>query len=94
MSKIVGTNSFEDNRFKTISDFEDCMIRGGEVEFVCNDKKYNITHCQSGEIGISEAFKQETEKLCKSADEILEYMIDGVRLRDIITEVKVWVRTI
>ena len=34
MSKIIGTNTPEDNRFKTISDFKDCMIRCGEVEFV------------------------------------------------------------
>ena len=27
-------------------------------------------------------------------DDVLEYMIDGVRLRDVITEVTVWDRTI
>lgn len=80
--------------FETISDFKFCMQYGGEVEFSWNGKSYSITHRQSGEIGISEAYKQETEKLCEDADEVLEYIIDGVRLRDIITEVEVTDRTI
>ena len=45
-------------------------------------------------IAIYEARKPETEKICKDADEVLEYLIDGVRLRDIITEVWVIERTI
>ena len=37
---------------------------------------------------------EETEMWCDSADEVLEYRIDGVRLGDIITEVEVSDRTI
>jgi len=89
----VGTNSSEENRFKTISDFKDCMIRNGEVEFEWNEKIYSITHPQNG-ISISEANKQDTEKICFNADEVMEYLVDGVKLRDIITQVKVLARTI
>lgn len=94
MYTIVQANSPEENRFKTISEFKDCVIRGGEIEFAWNKKSYSITQRLSGEIGISEAYRQDTEKLCKSADEVLEYLIDGVRLRNIITEVEVTERTI
>ena len=37
---------------------------------------------------------ERTEKWCDSADEVLEYIIDGDRLRDIITKVDVTSRTI
>jgi len=87
-------NDPETYRFKTISEFKWCMYCHGEVEFVWNDRIYSITHRASGEIGISEAYKQETEKLCKDADEVLEYLVDGTRLREIITQVEVTDRTI
>ncbi len=86
-------NSPEENRFKSFDDFEDCMIRGGEVEFIYNKKIYSITH-YDGKTGICEAYKPETEFLGDTADEILEYIIDGVKLRDIITKVEVIIRTI
>jgi len=78
--------------FESISDFKWCMRRNGEVEFVWNEKTYSIVHPIDG-ILIAEAYKQETEKLCNDADEVLEYLIGGVRLREIITEVKVMDRT-
>ncbi|MCL2014505.1 MAG: DUF4417 domain-containing protein [Oscillospiraceae bacterium] len=79
--------------FETISNFKWCMKANGEVQFKWNDKIYSIVHPIDG-ILITEAYKSETEKLCKDADDVLEYVIDGVRLRDIITKVKVTARTI
>lgn len=93
VKNIIQCNSTEENRFVSLGDFEDCMIRGGEVEFVWKDKIYSITHTDS-KISISEVFKQETERLYNIADEALEFKVDGVRLRDIITEVEVTNRTI
>ena len=89
---IVGTNSFEENGFKTISDFKDCIIRNGEVEFEWDGRNYSITH--PDKISISEANKRETEKLCSTADEVLEYKVGDTSLRDVITQVTVWSRTI
>lgn len=105
MSKIIEKNSLEDNRFKTISDFKWCVNSGGEIEieFEYNDRVFGIfpklkRTSESGmQMLICEKFvdnQQKTEKWCKDADEILEYMIDGKRLRDIITKVKVTDRTI
>lgn len=93
MSVIVGMNTPEDNRFKTISDFKWCMKSGGEVEFVWDNNTYNIVHDPDG-IVIYEAHKGETECKYQTADEVLEYLVKGIRLRDIITEVEVTERTI
>ena len=87
-------NTLEDNRFKTISDFKWCVECGGEVEFIWNGLKYNITHRDGGVISISQAYRQDTEKLCRSADEVLEHMVGDDRLRDVITQVTVLDRTI
>ena len=46
--------------------------------------------CQAGSVGVN----ARTEKWCDTADEILEYMVGGDRLRDVITQVNVWERII
>ena len=104
MSEIIGPNSFEDNRFKCISDFKDCMCRGGEVQFewkgvdyscsgcICPGpgQKPRMVICQSGSMEVN----ARTEMWGDTADDILEYMVGDDRLRDVITQVKVWERTI
>lgn len=104
MKTIVASNTFEDDRFKTISDFKWCMKRGGEVQFEWKGTMYGcfgsvspvvgaapkMVICQAGSAEVNTG----TEKWCDSADEILEYMVGGDRLRDVITQVKVWERTI
>ena len=86
-------NSIEQNRFKTISEFKECLIRGGEIEFQWNGTNYAVSS-YSGKIGISEAYRQDTEKLCDTPDEVLEYMVGNDCLRDVITQVTVLERTI
>lgn len=104
MAIWVGTNGFEDNQFKTIRDFKQCMRRGGEVQFEWNGVMYCCFGCMEPSPGagtcmvIAQAGSAEattrTEKWCDTADEILEYMVGGDRLRGVITQVKVWERTI
>jgi hypothetical protein len=79
--------------FQTISEFKWCMKAHGELEFVWNNKSYSITHpygkislCQGNHY--AEAFDAETP------DEILDCLIDGIKLCDIITKVKVIDRTV
>ena len=93
-STIVPANTPEQNCFKTIRDFKDCIRWGGEVEFSWNGIIYDVTHCRSGEISIAAAYQQNTEKLCATADEALDYMVGNDRLRDVITKVTVLDRTI
>lgn len=104
MSTLVGTNSLEDNRFKTISDFKWCMKRGGEVQFDWKGVSYCCFGCvrqnpgQAPRMVICQAGTAEvnarTEKWCDTPDELLEYMVGGDRLRAVITQVTAWERTI
>jgi len=103
MNIFVGTNSFEDNRFKSISDFRQCVNRGGEVEFEWKGLSYGIcpklrrTPDGPLQMLISQIYIDDpaaTEMWCDTADEVLEYIVGGDRLRDVITQVKVWNRTI
>lgn len=103
MNTFLTPEYLEQNRFKTISDFKDCMIRGGEVEFVWNDKTFGVfpllnkTPTSPTQILITRVYVDDpgpTEMWCDTADDVLEYRIDGDRLRDIITKVKVTSRTI
>ena len=63
------------------------------MEFAWNGITYNITH-RKGKIAISVSYRQETEKLCDTADEVLDYMVGEERLREVITQVTVTDRTI
>lgn len=103
MSKMIGQNSPEESRFKTISDFKWCVTHGGEVQFEWKGKSFAIfpklqkTPNSSVQLLIVQIYvdnQKETEKWCDTADEVLEYVIDGDRLRDIITQVEVIDRTI
>ena len=86
-------NTYEDNRFKTISEFNECIIRGGEVEFTWQGINYSVTS-YADKISISQFYSQETERLFDTPDEALEYMVGEDRLRDVITQVTVIERTI
>lgn len=100
----IRNNSLEENRFKSISDFKDCMNRGGEVEFEWK----GILYCCFGNISIgpnrqrkmvigqagSVEVNTQTEMLGDTPDDILEYMVGDDRLRDVITQVTVYGRTI
>lgn len=85
-------NSEEDNRFKTISEFKECIIRGGEPVFVWNGNEYGVCFADSGYcIARTDGT---SEKMCSTPDSVLEYTLDGDRLRDIITRVTVVSRNI
>lgn len=99
----------EEDRFKTISEFKWCVDCGGEVEFKWKGKLYSITHPE-GRINIGEGcyekdgkyynmnshaeYSQNDDMWGDTADEILEYIVSGDKLRDVITQVDVIVRTI
>lgn len=95
--------SNQDLRFHTISEFKWCMLQGGEVEFWVGERAFGVFPLQNrtpespDQILIVEKHvdnQKKTEFWADTADEALEYLIDGVRLRDIITKVEVTDRTI
>ena len=91
---IVSSNSPEQNRFTTISDFKTCMRWHGEVEFTWNEKLSALRTAAMEKSVFPLANQEETEKLCNTSDEVLEYMVGADRLRDVITQVTVLDRTI
>ena len=83
----------EEMRFKTISDFKWLIKHGAEIEIEWNDKIYFINQ-PAGKISINEEGNYLEAKDYEAADEALEHIIDGQKLRKIIIKVKVWIRTI
>ncbi len=109
-TKIKEVSAFEDNRFKTLSEFKWCVNDGGEVEFEWKGKSYSITH-PDGRINIGEGCYEKDGEYYNvtshtkyipgdgdlwgdTADDILDYNVSGDKLRDVITQVKVWFRSI
>ncbi len=78
--------------FKSIREFKDCIIRGGEPVFAWKGVCYGV--CFHGE-GYCIAHEDgKGEQLCKTPDEVLEYIVSGDRLRDVITRVTVVERSL
>jgi len=87
-----GFNSEEDNRFKTISEFKECIIRGGEPVFVWNGIQYGV--CFHNDGYCIAHLSGEYERICDTPDDVLEYMMGNDSLRDVITQVTVISRNI
>ena len=65
---------------------------GGEPVFVWNGDAYGVCFADTGYC--IARIDGTCEKLCSTADSVLEYLLDGDRLRDIITKVTVISRNI
>lgn len=109
MDNEKGARLIEENRFETISDFTWSVDHGAEVVIAWKGKGYSITHPE-GKINIAEGYyikdgvdynfvshekcEDSEGKWCDTADEALEYIVSGDRLRDVITQVDVLDRTL
>lgn len=86
------TISSENNSFRTISEFKECIIRGGEPVFSWNGICYGVCFHENGYcIARTDGT---SEKICTTPDQVLEYMVGTDRLRDVITKVDILSRTI
>ena len=92
---IYRCNSLEENRFKTISEFKDCIIYGAEIELEWKGVHFGIIRYGVDDKITAYLWNQpDTEQAFDSADDALEYIVAGDRLRDVITQVTVLNRTI
>lgn len=81
--------NFPYETFETISSFKRSVSHGADVELVWKDIIYSITH-DNNKISISQAYKQETEKLYDTADELLTYQLQtGETLKEVITKAEI-----
>lgn len=85
-------NSEEDNRFKTISEFKECIIRGGEPVFIWQGIAYGVCFVDAGYC--IARIDGALEKMCDTPNDVLEYKLGGDRLRDVITRVTIISRNI
>jgi len=94
-NRIISPNTPEQDRFQTISEFKYCISNGGEVEFIWKGIFYGVVrYGTDNKITVYEAYKPESEKVCETPDDALEYIVGGDRLRDVITKVTVLFRSI
>lgn len=79
-------------RFKSILEFKECIIRGGEPVFEWGGVRYGV--CFAGGGYCIAHTDGSCERIYNTPDELWEYMVNGERLRDIITKVYVVFRSI
>jgi len=82
----------EDNDpFESVEELVDNLSRGGEIEFTYKEKKYSITH-PDGKLSFGEEYNEESYKDFDSIDALLEYEVEGEKIRDIVTLIQPFFR--
>ncbi len=96
MEPIYFSYDAEAWRFKTISEFKDSVGRGAEVNFEWNGREYHICPVwpDGGVKYYIAPLDTLEETIYDSPEAMLNYMVGGDRLRDIITRVQVTDRTL
>ena len=79
-------------RFKTISEFKNSLVNGGEIVIEWKDVEYGIFR-ERDRFFIGHSTPEENVYY-DSPDELLEYRVGNDRLRDVITKVTVIDRTL
>ena len=85
---VTKMNYIKFSKFEDLDDFRDSLLRGREIVFEYNGKEYGIFLFDDG-IYVARSEHYETEKVYQTPDEALEYTIDGVKIKDIITTVEI-----
>jgi|GEM_PF-350194 len=94
VKSFVPSNTPEQNRFVSISDYKWCLLRGGEVHFVWKGVEYGMTPYEKDRYMVYLYDQPETTAFYDSPERMLDYMVGEDRLRDVITKVTVLDRTI
>lgn len=78
-----------ENKFYDANDLIEALNRGCEVEFLYKNRRYSITQLTDKSMMIGECYKSGSEKICKDANQVLEFEIEEVKLRDIINNIRI-----
>lgn len=84
----------ENDRFQTISEFKWSIQQGREVTFLFHGKEYGIVKMDENQFIISEIENNENEMCFHSVDDLLDYLIEEIPLRKLITTVDIIYRTL
>lgn len=94
MSKPYSNDS---NKFETIDEFKESVLYGCEVEFKYHGKLYGITRLAVDNINLyspKENGFEEIDILLPSIDALLDYEVDGVKIREAIFDSEITGRNI
>jgi hypothetical protein len=80
-----------DEKFDSLDEFIDNIERGGEIEFAYNNKNYSITH-SGGKLCFVEQYNAQSAVDFNIIQELLEYTIDGKKIKDIVTIIQPFFR--
>lgn len=80
-----------EDKFESVEEFIDNMHRGGEVEFLFNNKRYSITRT-GAMMCLIEIGHRKSEKVFCEINELLDHKIEDQRVRDIITIIEPYFR--
>ncbi len=103
MASFLNRDKCRELQFTSLSEFKWCLECGGEIEFVWKNKTYGVfpqlrkdanSPLQKVITQIYDDHTKENESWCDTAEEILDYDMDGQRLRDVFDEILVTSRTI
>lgn len=84
----------EFSKFESIDDFKSSLLHGKEIEFCYNNIEYGVFFEGNNLFIFTEANKPETEIEFCNIDELLDIEVQGISLREIITEVDVTWRNV
>jgi hypothetical protein len=87
MTKISGNT----DKFESLEEFIDNLNRGGEIEFLFNEKKYSISHPE-GNLTFIEQGNENSLRDFNNVNELLEYKIDNQKISDIVTLIQPFFR--
>ncbi len=81
-------NYIKCSKFEDLDDFHDSLLRGREIVFKYNGKEYGIFLLMMASM-LHNLTTMRPKKVYQTPDEALEYTIDGVKIKDIITTVEI-----
>ncbi len=77
--------------FKTLDELYENISRGGEIEFMYQNKMYSITHSKNNII-VMEAYNPSTEKVYENPEEVGDYRIGEVQIKNILDKMTITFR--
>ena len=89
-----GIDYFMEESFANFDELEKNVKRGGEIEFIYNNKSFSITHfCENGrhKVSVMQAYNYDSEKIfdIEEISNIGNYTIDGEKLKNIISHCQI-----